>query len=82
MLSFGYYFQCRRKYTFYFRKSSLKVYYTNCRSIVNKIDFLRGLTSVENLDIIALTETWLNMSGKIFSPEVERERNTSYFKKT
>ena len=39
------------------RKSGLKVYYTNCKSIVNKIDFLKGLTSVEDLDNIALTET-------------------------
>ena len=43
------------------RNSGLKVYYTNCRSIVNKIDFLRGLTSVEDLDIIALTETSLDI---------------------
>ena len=47
----------------------MKVYYTNCRSIVNKIDYLRGLTSVEKFDIIALTETWLDMSGKIFGLE-------------
>ena len=46
----------------------MKVYYTNC-----KINFLKGLTSVEELHVIALTETWLNMSGKIFSPEVEIE---------
>ena len=51
----------------------MKVYYTNCKSIVNKIDFLRELTTVENLDIIALTKTWLDVSGKKFSPEVEIE---------
>ena len=55
------------------RNSGLKVYYTNCKNIINKIDFLRGLTSVEKFDIIALTETWLDLSGKIFGPEVEIE---------
>ena len=48
------------------RKSGLKVYYTNCKSIINKMYFLRGLTIVEKLDIIALTETLLDMSRKIF----------------
>ena len=41
--------------------------------VVDKIDFLKGLTRVEKFDIIVLTETWLDMSGKIFGPEVEIE---------
>ena len=31
------------------------------------------MTSVEKFDIIAITETWLDMSEKIFGPEVEIE---------
>ena len=62
------------------RKSGLKVYYTNCRSIFIKIDFLIEFTSVEELDIIAITEIWLDMSGKIFSPEVEIERYKLFHK--
>ena len=43
-------------------ENKLSVYYTNCRSILNKIDLLRELVCVEKFDIIALTETWLDMS--------------------
>ena len=31
---------------------------------------LRAAACVENFDIITLTETWIDKSGKIFSPKV------------
>ena len=61
-------------------KNSLSVYYTNCRSILNKIDLLRGMACVEKFDVIALTETWLDMSGKVFDPEVRTEGYTLFYK--
>lgn len=57
----------RRKQT----RRNLKVHYTNCRSILHKIGILRGLTSMEKCDAIAITETWLDMTRKVFNPEVE-----------
>ncbi len=47
----------------------LKVYYTNCRSLRNKIDLLRGKACVENFDIIAVTETWIDTNSKNFESE-------------
>ncbi|KAK8741935.1 hypothetical protein OTU49_002018 [Cherax quadricarinatus] len=44
--------------------SSLKVYYTNSRSVRNKIDELRLIASAGNIDIIAITETWLNLKDR------------------
>ena len=61
-------------------ENKLNVYYTNCRSILNKIDLLRGLACVEKFDIIALTETWLDMSGKVFNPEVKIDGYTLLYK--
>ena len=61
-------------------RNSLSVYYTNCRSIMNKIDLLRGMASVEKFDIIALTETWLDMSGKVFDTEVKIDGYTLFYK--
>ena len=61
-------------------KYELSVYYTNCRSILNKVDMLRGLACVEKFDIIALTETWLDMSGKVFNPEVKIDGYTLFHK--
>ena len=61
-------------------ENKLSVYYTNCRSILNKIDLLRGLACVEKFDIIALTETWLDMSGKVFNPEVKIDGYTLFYK--
>ena len=37
---------------------------------MNKIDTLRGIACVEELDIIGITETWLDIAGKHFLPEV------------
>ena len=54
-------------------KKTLKIYYTNGRSIRNKIDLLRALASEENFDIIAITESWLDLAGNHFKPEVEIE---------
>ena len=44
------------------------VSYTNSRSVINKIDILRGITCIEELDIIGITETWLDIVGKHFLP--------------
>ena len=48
----------------------LSVFYTNSRSVINKIDTLRGIACVEELDIIGITKTWLDIAGKHFLPEV------------
>ena len=61
-------------------KNSLSVYYTNCRSILNKIDLLRGMACVEKFDVIALTETWLDMSGKVFDSEVRIDGYELFYK--
>ena len=46
------------------------VFYTNSRNVINKIDTHRGIACVEKLDIISITETWLNIAGKHFLLEV------------
>ncbi len=45
-------------------RNSLVVDYTNCRSLLPKIDELRLLADDMRLDFIALTETWLDPSIK------------------
>ena len=55
------------------KKGDLKVYYTNSRSLRNKIDLLRGKACVEEFDIIALTETWIDTGSKNFLSEYEIE---------
>ncbi len=62
--------RCRSRIS---RESGLKVCYTNCRSIRNKIDLLRGKTCVENFDIIAVTETWIDKNSKNFLSEFKIE---------
>ena len=47
--------------------NKLSVYYTNCRSILNKIDLLRGLTCVEKIDVIALRDLVRNVRKSIQS---------------
>ncbi len=51
----------------------LKVYYTNCRSLRNKRDLLRVKACVENFDIIAVTETWIDTNSKKFESEFKIE---------
>ncbi len=46
---------------------------TNSRSIRNKINLLRGKACVEEFDIIALTETWIDTAGKNLLSECEIE---------
>ncbi len=53
------------------RKCDLKVYYTNSRSLRNKIDLLRGKACVEEFGIIALTETWIDTASKNYLSEYE-----------
>ena len=48
----------------------LSVFYTNSRSVINKIDTLRDIACVKELDIIGITESWLDITGKHFLPEV------------
>ncbi len=55
------------------REGGLKVYYTNCRSLRNKINLLRGKTYVQNFDIIAITETWIDTNSKNFLSEFKIE---------
>ncbi len=55
------------------QEDRLKVYYTNCRSLRNKIDLLRGKVCVENFDIIAVTETWIDTNSKNFLSEFKIE---------
>ena len=40
--------------------SSLKVFYTNAQSVVNKMAELRAVVIVKQPDVITLTETWTN----------------------
>ncbi len=47
--------------------------YTNYRSLRNKIDLLRGKACVENSDIIAVTETWIDINSKNFLSEFKIE---------
>ena len=43
-------------------KDKLKCLYFNARSIVNKIQELELLVKNENIDIVGITETWLNVN--------------------
>ena len=43
-----------------YMKDTLKVFYCNARSIRNKIEELRGIIAMEELDIIGITESWAN----------------------
>ena len=49
----------------------LSVFYTYSRSVINKMETLRSLVCTGELDIIGITETWLDTTGKHFLPEVE-----------
>ncbi len=53
----------------------IRVYYTNSRSIRNKIrvDLLRGKACVEKFDMIAITESWINTADRHFLPELDIE---------
>ena len=47
---------------------------------MNKIDAVRGIACTEDLDIIGITETWLDTKDKHFLPEVEIDGYTLYHK--
>ncbi len=55
------------------RGVGLNVYYTNSRSIRNKIDLLHGKACVENFDMIAITESWISTADRHLLPELEIE---------
>lgn len=42
------------------KQSKLKCVCMNARSVVNKIKELKLLVEEENVDVVAITETWLN----------------------
>ena len=44
--------------------TNLNVYYANSRSIRNKMDDIRALVCTEKIDIIAFTETWINLDTR------------------
>ncbi len=46
---------------------------SECRSLRNKIDLLRGKVCVENFDITAVTETWIDTNSKNFLSEFKIE---------
>lgn len=59
----------------------LKILQWNCRSIIPKIDRLKALISVYNLDIICLNETWLIETKYFRIPSfnmVRKDRNNSF----
>lgn len=62
------------------RNCCLSVFYTNYRHSFNRINLLREMASVENVGILTLTETWLDVPGKVFNPEVEIDDFTLYYK--
>ncbi len=51
----------------------LNVYYTNSRSLRNKMDLLRRVNAAEKFDIIVIAESWMNLDSKPFSTEFEIE---------
>ncbi len=57
-------------------KSVLTTYYTNSRSLRNKIDLLKGKECVEEFDVMAITETWVDTANKNFLSEYEIESDT------
>ena len=44
--------------------TNLNVYYANSRSMRNKMDDIRALVCTEEIDIIAFTETWINLDTR------------------
>ncbi len=52
-------------------KGGLMTYYTNRRSLKNKIDLLMGKACVEFFNIMAITETWVDTANKTFMSEYE-----------
>ena len=48
-------------------------------SQTKKIDTLRGIACVEELDITSITETWLDIASKHFLPEVGIDGYTFFF---
>ncbi len=58
-------------------KEGLNVYYTNSRNLRNKMDLLWGVNSEEKFDIIAITESWMDLDSKHFSTEFEISSSSS-----
>ena len=58
------YYSDRKKINRVAVKKKLKCFYINARSLVNKINELELYIKEENLDIVAVTETWFNSSIK------------------
>jgi len=45
------------------------VYYTNARSVRNKMNELRAVCHKEDFDIVAITESWVNVNTRDFIAE-------------
>ena len=52
-------------------RDSLKVAYFNARSIRNKINELKAYLSIEQFDIVAISETWLDCDKRDYQGEFE-----------
>ena len=44
----------------------VECYYANARNLYNKLDELRLLITLEDYDLIAITESWTNLTAKHF----------------
>ena len=62
-------YQCRSTNTV--TRNSLQVYYTNSRSLRNKMDEFRTLISTEKIDIAIFSETWMNTESREFLAEYQ-----------
>ena len=56
----------------------ISVFYANSTGVINKMETLRGIACTKELDIIGITETWLDIAGKHFLPEAEIDGYTLY----
>ena len=50
-------------------REGLSVYYTNSRSLGNKINELRAIAASEKPDILCISESWINLQYKHFKAE-------------
>ena len=56
----------------------ISIFYANSTRVINQMETLRGIACKEELDFIGITETWLDITGKHFLPEVEIDGYTLY----
>ena len=56
----------------------ISVFYANSTRVINKMETLRGIACTEELDIIGITETWLDIACNHFLPKVKIDGYTLY----